>query len=387
MTNTGPAATHVARWRVIVSWLLVVVGLLLVVVSLLANFVKRQALDSGSFKSTSQALIADPKIQSAVAATLVDQLYSNVNVSQELDQKLPKILQPLAGPIAGGARDLIQNGAETLLQRPKAQAVFVGAAVAAQQQLVALLENKNKALQTGHGDIVLNLQPLLLALGDRFQLLGKLAGQIPADAAQVTIMHSNNLDTAQKVTQALKVVADWIWALAILAWAVAVWIVPGRRRKIVRAIAAGLAIAGLAVVVIRSLASNYIANHLVASDTVRPAVKDALSIITHSLASAGWTVVGVGVVGLLGTWLAGESRRARDARRTIAPFLASAGTAYAGLVVAFLLFIWWSPLVGPRNILILGVLAIIGFEVLRRQTAREFPNAGDDQAEAEAPAA
>ena len=60
---------------------LTVIGVLLVVVSALANYVKREALDEGRFKSTSRAIIADDAIRDQLALTLVDQLYSNTDVA------------------------------------------------------------------------------------------------------------------------------------------------------------------------------------------------------------------------------------------------------------------------------------------------------------------
>ena len=56
-------------------------GVVLVIVSLLANFVRREALDRGTFRDTSQQLIANEDIRNQVAATMVDQLYANVDVA------------------------------------------------------------------------------------------------------------------------------------------------------------------------------------------------------------------------------------------------------------------------------------------------------------------
>ena len=67
---------------------LVVIGLLLVVVSLLANFVKREALDRDNFRQTSEELVANDEIRTQLAATMVDLLYQNVDVSTELKDQL-----------------------------------------------------------------------------------------------------------------------------------------------------------------------------------------------------------------------------------------------------------------------------------------------------------
>jgi hypothetical protein len=65
-------------------------------------------------------------------------------------------------------------------------------------------------------------------------------------------------------------VANWIWLLALLSWAAAVWLARGRRRLELRAIAIGLAVAGLATVAVRAAAGGYLVDSLVASESVLP---------------------------------------------------------------------------------------------------------------------
>ena len=145
-TTDDPAATPAAptpagpsRTRIIAARALVVLGVLLVMVSLLANFVRREALDRDTFRSTSQQLIANEDIRNQVAAAMVDQLYSNVDVAGVLQQRLPENLQPLAAPLAGLGREAIDRGAQELLARPRVQSLFVDASSLAQEQVKRVL--------------------------------------------------------------------------------------------------------------------------------------------------------------------------------------------------------------------------------------------------------
>ncbi|MDP9189093.1 MAG: hypothetical protein M3O25_07575, partial [Actinomycetota bacterium] len=76
-------------------------------------------------------------------------------------------------------------------------------------------------------------------------------------------------------------------------------------------------------------------------------------------------------------WLAGPTGVARAIRRTLAPLLERRGVAYGVMVAILLLLFWWSPTEGfqrlPISILII-VLFVAGFELLRRQATREFPD-------------
>ena len=379
-TTDEPVATSVpatpSRARIITARVLVVLGVLLVMVSLLANFVRREALDRDTFRDTSQQLIANDDIRNQVAAAMVDQLYANVDVAGVLQQRLPDNLQSLAAPLAGIGREAIDRGARELLARPRVQTLFVDASSLAQTQVKRVLEDDTPRLETTNGNVVLDLRPLVVRLGDRFGFLGDLEQQLPPNAAQITLMKADNLGTAQTVTQGLKVVANWIWIPAILAWAIALWLVPGRRRREVRAIGIGLIIAGIALLVIRRLAGSYLVDNLAQSDSVRPAVSAFWRILSDGLAEAAWVVVVVGVIAALGAWITGGGTRARRFRHTLGPWLARPALAWAVFATALLLLVWALPLHRFLTAAILVVLAAIGFEVTRRQVAEEMAEEG-----------
>ena len=306
---------------------------------------------------------------------MVETLYSSVDVSAALQQRLPPDLQSLAGPIAGLTREVADRAAGELLQRPRVQETWVDITSAAHDQFISVLEGDTRALETTDGKVVLDIRPLVIewAPATSSWTISPRRSRQRRRASRSWSPTSSEL--AQDITQLLKVVANWIWVLAILAWAAAVWLARGRRRLELRAIAIGFVIVGLAVVAIRGAAGNYIVDNLVASDSVKPAVESAWSIITESLAASGWTGFIVGVLALVGLWLAGPGRRATGLREELAPYLRRADVSYAVLVVLFLLFVWWSPIVELLNVAIIGVLAIVGLEVLRRRTAREYPDA------------
>jgi hypothetical protein len=380
MTTIPETPSHgPSRVRIVVARVLVVIGVLLLVVSLLSNWVKREALDKDQFRSTSEELIAHPDIQEQLAQTMVEQLYANVDVSQQLQDKLPPNLQALAGPIAGLSRELVDRGATELLQRPRVQSLFVNAASLSQAQVVKVLEGETTRLQTTGGDVVLDLHPLVTRLGDRFGVLGNASQDLPPDAGRIVLLRSDELGTAQDVTQLLKSVADWIWVPMLLLWAVAVWLVRGRRRKEVRAIAVGIILGGVLVLVVRRVAGSYLVDNLTSSDSVRPALSAFWSILSDGLAEAAWSAIAVGIVGAIGVWLTGEGARAGSARRWLAPWMARTDAAWIVFAVLLVLVLWALPLHRFVLYLILGVLAVAGFEVARRQIVAEYEAEGSPE--------
>ncbi len=379
--DSAPAAPErgpAGKTRRVLARALVVVGILLAVVSALANFVRYEALDSDQFRATSRLLVSNEEIQTQVAAVLVDALYENVDVAAELEDELPENLQPLAGPIAGISRELADRAAKELLERPAVQSTWVELTGFAHERLINVLEGDTRVISTAEGDVTLDLQPLVVNLADRFSFVGDAATRLPEGAGRITILESDDLETAQNVTQALKFVAQWIWVLALAAWATAIWLVRGRRRVEVRAIAIGLIVTGFLVIAVRALAGDYVVDTLVESESVKPAVAEAWDIITRLLAGSGWSLVIVGVVALAGVWLAGPGSRATGARRALAPSLRRPEVAFGTTAVLYLLLLLWQPT--PQFgrwlwVVVFAVLAGIGVEVLRRQAVRDFPDA------------
>src|SRR5262245_9842245 len=378
MTSTAEPDPIASRRRLIAARALTVFAIALVVVSVLANFVKRQALDRSQFRHTSRELIADRAVRDQVAATLVDQLYANVDVSAVLRRRLPRNLRPLSGLIAGAARDATDRSARRLLEQPRVQDVFVEASAQARRQLVGGPDGDKNIVESSGGKVVLDVRPLIVDLGNRFAIVSNLQSRIPQNAGRVTILESDQLKTAQDATRLLRFVADWIWVFALAAAAGAVWLARGRRRTEVRANAIGLLIAGVLILILQSLIGRYVVGHLVATESVRPAASAAYSIMTELLRGAGWTAIIVGVVALTGIWLSGPRPRATAVRHALAPYLRRPEVAYGTLVIGYLLLLWWRPTPQfgfPLTVVIWLALAVVGLEALRRQTAREFPDA------------
>src|SRR5918995_4630342 len=90
--------------RMVLVRVLVVVGALFAVLSLLAGYVRYQALDTDTVEETAGELIANEEIRDQIAATLVDQLFANVDVEAGLEQPPPPHPQGPAGPLARAPR-------------------------------------------------------------------------------------------------------------------------------------------------------------------------------------------------------------------------------------------------------------------------------------------
>jgi hypothetical protein len=249
----------------------------------------------------------------------------------------------------------------------------VQASSLAQKQFVKVLHGDTKALDTSNGDVVLDIRPLVLRLGDRFGFVSNLAEKIPQESTQITILKSDDLKTAQKLTHWLEQIANYIWIFAVACWVGAIWLARGRRRQEVRSLGIGLIVVGVLVILTRYLAGRYFVNHIVVSESVRPAAHNAWQIITQSLAAAGWVALSVGILVAVGAWLIGPGERATESRAWLAPHLRRPLVAWSSFVVGMLLILWILPIEVFRTSVVLVVAALIGYIVFLRQLAKESP--------------
>ena len=359
-----------------VARILVVLGVLLAVLSLLAGYVRFQGLDTDTVTDTAADLVADEEIRDQVAASLVDELYASIDVAAELEQRLPPDQKGLAGPAAAGLREFSERAATRMLERPRVQAIWVNTVTRAHRQLINVLEDDVGPFSTEDGAVVLDLQPLVIQLGERVAIVGDVAERLGPDAGRVEIMEAEQLETAQDLTQILKFLGTWLWLLPIALWGVALWIARDRRRSILRMIAVGTILAGLLVLVVRRLGGSFIVDELVPATSVQPAANDAWDILTSQLRDGGFTFIGLGVIMLIALWLTGPSASGVSARKGLAPYLARPEIAYSVAGGLFLLLLWWSPTVQTTRVQLMLAAALflgLGVELLRRQTAREVP--------------
>jgi hypothetical protein len=356
---------------------LVVLGTLLAFLSVFAIWTERQALDTGEWVTTSGRLIRNPTIRTAVGEYLVEQLYENVNVEKELEEILPGDVKELAGPAAGGLRQVAGTGAEKVLETGTAQSLWETANRTAHEQLLAVLENKKEAVSTANGEVKLNLGSLLTNLAGQIGLAQNLAEKLPPDAGQITILKSNQLKTAQDIVVAIKGLALLLSILTFLVFGLAIYLTRDGRWMTVLFSGVGLVVAGLLVLVLRHVAGGVVVDQLVKQQNVKPAAEAAWSIGTSLMISIATTVIIVGAFFAAAGWLASPTGSARGTRRVFAPALdRHLPYCYGGLAVILGIYLLSASGVGLRTFLtvvVLGVMAAFGLHELSKQTAEEFP--------------
>ena len=148
-------------------WSLIVLASVLLVVSMTANWVQRAALDTGQVQDTTDQILADEDVQRALSIYLVDQLYANVDVRGEIENKLPSDLEALSAPVAAATRQLAVTVSERALASPGVQALVSEAVRRAHEQFVNLIRSKGEYVATTGGEVTLDYGSLVADLAVR----------------------------------------------------------------------------------------------------------------------------------------------------------------------------------------------------------------------------
>jgi hypothetical protein len=343
------------------------------VVAFLAVFAvwaKRQLLETDTWTETSTKMLENDDIRAAVSGYMVDTLFTQVDVKAELEQALPPRAAPAAGPIAGALRQLADSRADRALQRPQVQKLWEQANEATHHTVLDVIQHG------GDDDVKLDLGALVDQLGQQVGVTDA-ASKLPPGTAEIVILDNEEMVAAQNAVDLLETLAWALTALALLLFALAIYLAQGWRREALRSVGFAFIGVGIAVLVVRGMAGNYVTDQLADTASSEPTVSAVWSIGTSLLAAGGGAMLFYGIVIVIGSWLAGPTGLGRSARRAIAPILARRGTAYAALVVLLLLLFAWSPTPGFQRLpvaILLILLFVAGLEALRHQAIRDFPD-------------
>ena len=243
-----------------------------------------------------------------------------------------------------------------------------GRLTALEQRTAAVLKDPSQAN-------VENLDASLASLESRITTL--LGRQVVQHPGELVLMESSQLSGLQDLVSVLRNLGYVLPLLALLLYLGALYLAKGWRREALIAAGGGILVATLVVLLARRLIGSGVES-LASSETVEPAITSVWDILSEGLRQRALFVLAIGVAFIGGGLVAGPGRHEVAVRRFLAPYLRDHPVAVYS-VVAVLFLLWLSFIPGINNlgqvlvIVVLAALAVVGVEILRRQTAREFP--------------
>jgi hypothetical protein len=380
--GTQTARKEPSRHRILVPTL-ITIGLIGILLSTISAWIRDSALDSGTWGDESGQLLQKESVRSLVANYVVDQAVTRTDASGAIASSLPPRLQPLAAPVTAAVARLATDATERALTLPRVQQLWVTANEQTHQQLIDFIEGKTTRLKAHNGEVQLNLAPIVAnvaaTLGVDPQAAAARAQAIPP----IVVLKSDQLGTVQTAVNWIRLLSIWPLLIGVILLAVAVYLAHGWRREALRGTAVGFLLIGVGLLALIRVGGDELVNSVVKVDSVQQAAHDAWSIYTALLADSAAAGIGIGLVGLLGTFLAGPTRAATSLRARVAPTVRDHPLwAHAALALLTLVILAWSPAGTPRRaigLVLVVVLAFVGLEVLRRQTVRELTESSGGQ--------
>ena len=308
--TTPPQHAPGRRGRRRLGRTLLVVGAILAPITMTSLFVRNIVLDTDRYVETVSPLGSDPAIRAEAVARITDTLMSAVDVGTVLRDTLPEQLQVIAGPVETAVRTTVANTTEQVMASEKFQALWDGANRLAHESIRSLLTEVD-VVELPNGKVVVDLSGIAAevaaVLVDRG--LGFFANiPITQLAAQLELFDASQLESVQTIVSIMRaaIVVLVVLTLACLAGAVAL---AADRRRAVAHVGIALAIGTAVLMTVINLGRSVSLSAL-DSTISRDAAAATFDILTRFFRQAIRTVFGLGLVLVLGAWLAGPSRTA-----------------------------------------------------------------------------
>jgi hypothetical protein len=357
-----------------VVWLLIVLATIVGIGATLNSWIDRQALDTDEWVSATDEMLADDDIRGALSIYLTAELFSTVDVAGELEALLPGPTSQLAGPLAATLQSNAVDLVDQLLASDRFGNLWATVNRAAHTAFVTVANGDDVgALSTAGGAFVVDLRSLLVELADRLGLPGTVVERIPADAGQLVVFESEQVDALQQLVRAVNLLSIYLFALVVLLYGAAVFWAADRRVAL-RNVGTAMVVGSVLLLIAQQVTINVSVDELARAESGRAAVGSIVSIATGLLNELAWAWLAIGVVVLAFAILVGPSRAAVAVRRFIAPVMIHPVGAWAlalGLLGLYLVLAPGITIARWLPALTLIALFVTAVELLRRQISRE----------------
>ncbi|MDP9334167.1 MAG: hypothetical protein M3Q30_12795, partial [Actinomycetota bacterium] len=230
--------------RRIATACLIGVTCLLTLLSAVALWMRALVLSTDAYVRAVGPVLDRPEVRDALAETIVEALYSHVDVTARLRAALPKDAAEFAPTLAASIRATSVQVASAALATPAASRAWREANRVAHDQLVRVLEGKGEVVTTTNGEVAIDTGALATAVRHALDSRGiRVFDNVPTAALEqrFVLFRSPDLMRAQRATRLLDELATWLPLATIAAGAGAI-VSSTRRRRTVEHLAVGVSV-------------------------------------------------------------------------------------------------------------------------------------------------
>jgi hypothetical protein len=341
--DSTPGPKRMPRWRRWTAGALIVISCILAPISVIAVWVRNQLLNTDRYVENVKPLATNPSVISTASANVTNELFQRVDVQELAEQALPARASFLAGPIASGVRQVVEQATTRIMESDQFQKIWVEANRITHEQLVKALTDQGKAVTTENGKIVLDLTALATQVQDQLVQNGlTIFKRIPISELnmRIELADAQQLERAQTATRILNRLSWLLPLLAILSLIGGLLLSPHWRRSLIKwgiGTAFAVLLIGVGLSVGRSIYLDAVTSPNLPRDTAA-AVFDTL---VRFLRQGVRLMIAIALIVAIGAWLTGPTPVATRLRNTSRRVVGNAGGAAGEHGVGFGAFGDW----------------------------------------------
>ncbi len=213
--------------------MLIVVASLILFFATVAVWVHSVTLNTDRYVQIANSLISDEAFDNALATYVTTRLFEQVDVEAALRDRLPDRMQFLAAPLAENLYRFVLEKANGVIASDQFRQIWEQANRTLHQQLVRFLRGDTEALVLTDGKVTLDLSAVVSVLRDRITASGvDLFEPVQPNNVDmnIVVLESEELQRLQSIVLWLDRLAVLLPVLAILCYALAIFISPPRAR-------------------------------------------------------------------------------------------------------------------------------------------------------------
>lgn len=348
------------RLKTVIAATLGILCCISVLVSVVGVWARRTVFDTDAWVEQITPLASDEAILEPLGDYLTVQIMDAADIQRRMQDALPRVLDPVAIPIAAGAETYVHGLVDRSLHSERFRTAWVEMNRFAHTQMVKAIEGTGTVVQTGNpGTVSINLLPIVNWILDqisdgasslfgrpldlpevtsgelpeqtRARLSSVLGRELPADFGQIVVYQSDQLGALQSAMLLFKRLVIVLMVVTVALGAGSI-VLARRRGQALMVLGLGVALSlTIGRAVVAEVQSQVLA--LLAGEEARRAAATVLSAILGRLSDLTSLLIGIGlvllVVGFVTSRL-GPVRLARDARGSEdggpAPVLALVGS-------------------------------------------------------------
>ena len=318
----SPVTRDRVRPRTIFSIIVFVLATVLTPLSVAGHWAHSTIVDAERYIETIGPIGASPEVQSVFAEVVTDAIVEQVNteslVGDFLGGILPgnEITDRLAGPIATGINGLIGTAVDTFVTSDAFTRAWLELNKAAQKGFIAILQKEPSGpIELQGDDVVLNLDSVIALAQEKLVESGiSFAANItvPATDKQFVLMSAPALAQARTFYAFSAPILSWVMVLIAAMFILAILLA---RRRARTTVAAGIAVIGSAFALYAAtvLGEGVVTNQFKGSIFEDSAVVVYQAFLSY-LVSGVQALLALGIILVLGGWLAGRTNSAHYVR-------------------------------------------------------------------------